>query len=472
MSRLGLFILFAFLVSSCSNSIELIGDIDYCPSIYPDYKDVSVPPNIAPLNFCVTDTASDVLVISFGNEKLTVYGEDNCYNIDEDAWHDLLKHAVGQSLSLMLCKKTEDGYMSYKPFFIKVEDDKLDPVLTYRLIPPGYAIWNRMGIYQRNLESFDEWCIYDNKDAQGNCVNCHSFCQGNPDKMLFHLRKKLAGTYFVVDGKVKKFDADMQSQLSNPVYPYWHPSGRYVAFSTNKTFQMFHSADPNRIEVGDDASDIVIYDLQNNKVITTSTIASDASFETFPSFSADGKSLYYCSAKAVDEVERHYKDVKYSLCRVDFDADNLTIGDKVDTLYSAPKEGRSATFPRVSPDGRWLIYTLSDYGNFSIWHHDADLYMVDLKTGVTRDLSEVNSPDVESYHSWSSNSRWVVFSSRRDDGLYTRPYIFHVDADGNATKPFMLPQKNPKDYYTMLDVSYNIPEFTLGKHDRLPLGSR
>ncbi len=108
------------------------------------------------------------------------------------------------------------------------------------------------------------------------------------------------------------------------------------------------------------------------------------------------------------------------------------------------------------------MFTLAAYGNFSIWHKDADLYQVDLSTGVYRPLAVLNSEDVESYHSWSSNSRWVVFSSRRIDGLYTRPYIAYVDADGNEHKPFLLPQKDT-DYYAGLMKSFNVPEFITGE---------
>ena len=88
--------------------------------------------------------------------------------------------------------------------------------------------------------------------------------------------------------------------------------------------------------------------------------------------------------------------------------------------------------------------------------------MADLQTGTSRPLVEVNSDDVESYHSWSSNSRWFVFSSRRIDGLYTRPYIAYVDEDGKVGKPFLLPQKDAGFYQSFMK-SFNIPEFITGK---------
>jgi hypothetical protein len=109
-----------------------------------------------------------------------------------------------------------------------------------------------------------------------------------------------------------------------------------------------------------------------------------------------------------------------------------------------------------------MVFTLSDYGNFSIWHRDADLYKLDMTTGSFDAIDAINSPEAESYHSWSSNSRWMIFSSRRTDGLYTRPFISFVDDYGNFSKPFMVPQKDP-DFYDDLLRSFNIPEFVTGK---------
>jgi Tol biopolymer transport system component len=99
---------------------------------------------------------------------------------------------------------------------------------------------------------------------------------------------------------------------------------------------------------------------------------------------------------------------------------------------------------------------MSDYGNFSIWHPESDLYLLDLTTGKTSH-PEINSNNSESFHSWSSTSRWIVFSSRRGDGLYTRPYFSYFDSSGRAHKPFILPQRKPGFYFNFLK-SYNLPE--------------
>ena len=84
---------------------------------------------------------------------------------------------------------------------------------------------------------------------------------------------------------------------------------------------------------------------------------------------------------------------------------------------------------------------------------------MDLRTGEWRLMEGINSPHVDSYHSWSSNSRWIVFSSRRGDGLYTRLYFAFIDENGNTGKPFLLPQKDPARYYPETLYSFNIPEF-------------
>ena len=250
-------------------------------------------------------------------------------------------------------------------------------------------------------------------------------------RCCFICARLFPGTILVDGDKIEKLNTKTKETISALVYPSWHPSGKYVAFSVNTTKQAFHLNDRNRVEVYDEASDVVVYDVEKHEIVTASNIFSKDAFETFPTFSPDGKTLYFCTAEA-RPIPQEYSEVKYNLCSVSFDPVTRAFGAQVDTLYNAKSGGMSASFPRVSPDGRYLLYTLSGYGNFSIWHKDADLYMADLQTGTSRPLVEVNSDDVESYHSWSSNSRWFVFSSRRIDGLYTRPYIAYVDEDGNG----------------------------------------
>lgn len=465
MKRYLSYILFIFILAACSPEIN--GNIGRQPEIFPDYREVTIPSNIAPMNFEVMSQEGTgwLAVVRGESDSLCIRSGDGLISFGKRQWKRLMRENAGGKISVKIYEEREDGWCAYLPFDMYVVEGEVDPYLAYRLIPPGYSLWREMSIRQRNIESFEERTIYANTQGKGNCVNCHSFCDRDPDKMLFHLRSEMAGTYIFRDGHNERLDTKTDSTMSALVYPYWHPSGNYVAFSVNRTNQLLHTTDPDRIEVFDEASDVTVYDIDNHQIVTSDLLSSESSFETFPTFSPDGTSLYFCSSKAVAPMPERYRDARYSLCRIDFDPEDCTFGSSVDTLYNADVKGGSVSFPRISPDGRYLVFTLGGYGNFSIWHKDADLYMIDLQDGTVAPMQHLNSDDVESYHSWSSDSRWLVFSSRRDDGLYTKPYIAFIDADGNAHKPFLLPQKDPKKYYQMQMFSYNIPEFVSGRID-------
>lgn len=436
--------------------------LEEAPAIFPDYAGVTIPATIAPLRFrLLNDSTEAMAVIASEAGRFVVEAQDGQFLLPEKQWKKVVGQSAGKDVQVTIMVRQQKQWVAYRPFAWHVSTDEIDPCLVYRLVEPGYELWNKMGIYERQLSSYDERTLLVNTQFDRNCMNCHSFNQRNPSQFLFHMRDKRAGTYFVSEGEVKRISGKFGERVRSLVYPYWHPSGRYVAFSTNTTRQAFHRGAPNRIEVFDLASDVLVYDRERDEVLTDSALASPAVFETFPTFSPDGKTLYFCSADTC-AMPGEFQKVKYSLCSIGFDADSKRFLPPVDTLYASTTGGQSVSFPRVSPNGRYLVYTLSSYGNFSIWHKDADLYLLDLQTGESHPLSELNSNDVESYHSWSSNSRWMVFSSRRLDGLHTRLYLAHIDEQGRPSKPFLLPQARP-DFYDNYRFSYNIPEIVNGK---------
>jgi hypothetical protein len=445
------------LLSACTNERAVFFREGREAGIFPDYDGVTIPPNIAPLNFSIIEREKATAVFSCDNYAFTLTSNGTGdFVIPSKKWKTLTDKAKGSKFEVRITVKDEE----YKKFEVKVSTDPCDDYIAYRLIEPGYAIWNEMGIYQRELCNYDQSAVYENKMTDNNCINCHSFCQRDPEKMMFHLRAKHAGTVYINGKEIEFLNTKTDNTMSALVYPSWHPSGRYVAFSVNRTTQVFHPS--NRVEVFDKASDVVVYDVENKTILTSPPTFSTSDFETFPTFSADGRTLYFCSGKNC-VVPDSINDLMYSLCSISFNPETATFGETTDTLYNAVTQGCSVSFPRVSPDGRFMLITVSAYGTFPLWHKDADLCLIDLTSGETRMLDGVNSDCADSYHSWSSNSRWVVFSSRRLDGLYTRPYFVHVDADGQTSKPFLLPQKKPAEYYSDLLKSYNIPEFVTGK---------
>ena len=450
-----------FLVSllalfSCTGRPDGATALDEEAPIFPDYKEVTVPVNIAPLNFSYVGEGKAVLVA--GDKVIPT--RRGAFRFSRSDWKKLLE---GDSISLTVFSKKDGKWQSYKPFNIYVSSDRIDPWFSYRLIPPGYQGWQEMGIFQRDLETYSEKAIMTNNLTGGNCLNCHTYRNGDPSKMVFHARASFGGTVMINDGEIEKLNTKTDSTISALVYPYWHPSGDYVAFSVNKTLQAFYNHDPNRIEVYDEASDVVVYNVKTHEITWSPLTKAQDRFETFPTFSPDGKWLYFCSAEAVGPMPAMHREARYGLYRIAFNAENMSFGDSLECVYDAPSDSASVSFPRISPDGRYLCFTRHGFGNFSIWHKDADLWLADLSDGSVRPMEGVNSNDVDSFHTWSADGKWLVFSSRRDDGLYTKPYFTHVDPDGNASKPFLLPQKNPGEYYKRLMKSYNLPAFTTEK---------
>lgn len=455
------YILVLLVLGGCSSQQPPVasGQINEQPTIYPDYAGVTIPETIAPLNFAIRGVGKACAVFHTEGYSFSVYASDGTFSIPDSDWKSLLASAAGKRIEVSVLLEEGGKWNAFLPFHIQVSTDPIDPYIAYRLIDPGYQLWGKMGIYQRELASFRQDPILENRLTDSNCMNCHSFCMQDPDKMLFHVRSKYGCTVLIDGEKIETLDTKTDKTISSLVYPSWHPSGKYVAFSVNNTTQDTHPV--HRTEVYDKASDVVVYDVEKQTVLTTGHLFSKNRFETFPTFSPDGKFLFFCSAPAL-KVPGGLKELRYSLCRIPFDPESRTFGSVVDTIYSADTEQHSILFPRVSPDGKFLLCTTTDYGTFPIWHKDADLCMFDLATGERISTEKVNSPETDSYHSWSSNSKWVVFSSRRLDGLYTRPFIAHVGEDGVLSKPFLLPQQST-DYYTFLTQSYNIPEFIKGR---------
>jgi len=443
--------------ASCSETVVNPEMLSATPDISPDYTEVTIPSTIAPLNFSVIGHQGKLHLRAEG-------GKSGCLEVNatgfiafpEKKWKQLLAENIGNEIRFILSVKTEGRWKQYAPFTMQISPDPIDYGLVYRLIAPGYILYSKMGIYQRNLSNFRQTAILENTIVPGSCMNCHAFNRTQPDAMSLHIRGANGGTIIKTGETQNIIDTKTDNMISACVYPYWHPSGRFIAYSVNKTQQVFHSSKEKLIEVFDLASDVVVYDVENNEILTCDLLTT-ANFETFPVFSPDGKTLYFCCA-AYQDMPNDYREARYNLHSISFDAATRTFGAKIDTLLKVDHAGKSISFPKPSFDGKFIMYTLLDYGNFGIWHQEADLYILNLEDLTTHELTEANSPYADSYHSWSSNSRWFVFGSRRMDGLYTRAYIAAIDENGQARKPFLLPQKNPGFYVESL-YSYNVPEF-------------
>ena len=449
----------ALLAGACTGSTTFS---DMLPDIYPDYIGVTVPAGIAPMNFNLPDGYDRVFVKVTGGKggEIKVRGRWASFPILK--WHRLTGQNAGDTLVFTVLGKKDGRWTQWRDFIMYVSDAPLtDYGMTYRKMAPGYTTYSRIGIYQRDIHSFKEDPIIESTLTPGQCVGCHTANATDPSQYLFHLRGAHGATFIQKDDRREWVTTKTDSTIGNVAYCYWHPEGRWFAGSINPVRQSFWTGNKRTIEVFDLASDVVIMDTDDNSLVLDPRLMTKDYLESTPAFSPDGKTLYYLRAKAYD-VPREVEKIKYDLMKAPFDASTGRLGE-IETVIPASEEGFSVTFPRPSYDGRWLMYNKADFSIFPIDHKEADLWLMDLSTGETRPLDEVNSDFSESFHNWSSDSRWFLFSSRRADGLYVQVYLSSIDADGHCTKPFVLPQKNPGKYYHNTLYSFNVPDFTKTK---------
>lgn len=469
-----------FLLSSCrpKDKIEQMRRLSNPEAIiWPDYANCIIPKNISPLNFYLIEPHNRYkFSIKEYDGKLAfeTKGKD-LIRIPRKKWKEILERNEGKDLYISLnweYKGLEDSLC-----FSWTIRDSIDPYLVCRLIEPSYQTSSLIQTVEFNLTTAERRILFDNRLQDYGCVNCHTFAQNEADHIVYHVRFNRTGTFIVNEDSIIRVDLKSERFPQGGVYPSWHPNKRYIAFGTSSAYPFVHSKDiVRRTEVYDSLGDIILYDILQNQIIYDPRMADDKHEETFPCWSWDGKYLYFCQSKNPEREEDEddvdfSKKIKYSLMRAEFDTDSGTFGD-IDTIISAERTGETVSFPRISPDGQFLVFCLSDHGTFPIRHPESDLYILYLNREKVSDtltienngkhfpykkMENINSNRTESYHTWSSNGRWLLFSSKREDGLYARPYFTYMDSCGNSHKPFIMPMKDPAFYLDMLQ-SFNVPE--------------
>ncbi len=449
----------AFFVGSCKDhGPQSPQSVPRQPKITPDYIGLVIPPNIAPLNFVIEEPGNRyaVRIHSASGTPIEIVSEAAEIIIPPEKWKSLLSANAGRELQIDVCLRTEKGQWNrYETIRNTIAAEAIDSYLVYRFMTPSSYFPKPMQIRQRHLESFAEETLLDTQSFGKGCANCHSFVNNHPDPMLLGIRSTSfpSATAYVHAGRVAKIGAKFG-------YTAWHPSGRLAAYSINDVRQFFHTARAEIHDVVDLDSLIVYYDFEKNETKTAPALSDKKRLETYPAWAPDGRYLYFCSAPLLWGTSEtvpppQYKEVQYDLMRIRYDVETDTWGT-LETVLSAAQTGQSILLPRVSPDGRFLLFCMSQYGCFPVYQPTSDLFLMDLQTGQYRRAS-INSEYAESWHSWSSNSRWIVFSSKRQGGLFTRPFLSYVDANGETHKAFVLPQRHPSFYKSCYDV-YSVPE--------------
>jgi hypothetical protein len=440
----------------------------HAPLIKPDYRDVTIPPNIAPLNFSVQEPGTGFYVKIHGRSgnPIELTSRNPKIIIPEKAWHRLLDSNRGGALELETYARTDDG--SWKRFTSitnRVAEEEIDPVMIYRKIHPAHSTWRSMGLFQRNLTTFDEKPFLENNRFANDCCHCHMLRNNDPNTATVVIRSPHYGNSLLVIS-----NGTAEAIRGSVGFIAWHPKGRVIASSFSKPRLVLHSARNDMRDIAELEGWIGYFLLGSDKVKKVPGLNDNEHLRTFPFWSPDGRYLYYCSApnpwtNMTAVTATSHTEAKYDLMRVAYDLDRDQWGEP-ELILSAKDLGFSVAQPRISPDGHWVFFCAIPYGCWPTYDPTSDVYGIDLFSGqasgkYTARKLELNSDECESWLSWSSNSRWVVFSSKRISPLFNRPHIAYVAPDGHCGKAFILPQEDP-EFYDSLLKTFTIPTLSKG----------
>jgi hypothetical protein len=237
-----------------------------------------------------------------------------------------------------------------------------------------------------------------------------------------------------------------------------------AAYSINESFEFFHAVGAEMRDVIDLEAALAYWRVEARSEQMVPRASDEQRLESYPAWSPDGRYLYYSSAPnpwkdGKAKPPAGYEKLQYDLMRIRYDIEADRWGGP-EMVLSSRKTGLSVLMPRISPDGRFLLCCTCPHGSFPAFCPESDLYMMDVATGDYRRL-DINSQSSESWHSWSSNGRWIAFSSKRLMSPFTRCYLSFVDENGNVHKPFVLPQSDPEFYDSFL-MTVSVPELITG----------
>jgi len=437
------------------------------PRIKPDYSGLVVPPNIAPLNFSVLEPGSAYRVGMRGaSASLQVQSRNPAIQLPEKDWAKLLAASKGGQIVVDISVQGADGaWKAFAPLTNQIAREDIDPVLIYRKIHPVDNAWAGMGIYQRDLRSFKETPILENRRFDDDCCHCHILRNNDPATAMILIRSATYQNSFLI---ITNGQAD---GLKGSVgYAAFHPKTRLVVSAFTKPRLLLHTARANEMRDITELEGWLGSFVLGETAVKKLPFSDPSQLMEFPAWAPDGTELYYCSAPIPTASSRQkdealYEKIKYSLMRVAYDPAADKWGTP-ETVVPAAAFGMSAAQPRVSPDGHWLYFCGTAYGCWPTYDPGSDLYGIDLQAARAAGKFQwarldLNSDQAESILNWSSNSRWVVFSSKRGNPRLSRPWLAYVWPDGRTGKPFVTPQRDPTaDDFNLL--TYSNPTLATG----------
>ncbi|HZL11674.1 MAG TPA: tetratricopeptide repeat protein [Prolixibacteraceae bacterium] len=414
-----------------------------------------------------------------GNELFREIVESPAWRPDSAAWLNIKTISATESVFFtiigepngILGSKFSSGRVSFS--FSK---DSVGASIFYRAVPLpfSYAVKNVNTIewYSGNIAGGKPQKVLDNIPV---CANCHSFSKNGLIAMdIDYANDK--GSYIIAtlkDTVNLTFDkiitwSDYKREDGGHTYGLLSqvsPNGKYV-LSTVKDRSVFVAVD--NLEYSQlffpIKGIIAVYDRETKKFYELPGASDKTYVQSNPNWSPDNREVMftranrYISSKIdnsesvllnledVKEFVSGQKDFKFDLYRIPF---NEGKGGQAIPVPGASNNHKSNFFARYSPDGKWVVFCQSE--NFMLLQPDSKLYIMPAEGGTPR-LMKCNTPNMNSWHSWSPNSKWLVFSSKIK-GPYTKLYLTHIDENGIDSPPVFL------ENMAFDKRAANIPEF-------------
>jgi WD40 repeat protein len=341
--------------SSCSSYEKKANSIDREVKLLPDYKHLTIPNNIAPLNFMVLETA-DNYKVDFSFAQNTVFScssKNGKIRIPKRKWERLLQSASGNEIKVDVYTKIKGNWEHYPSITHFVSEYPIDGYLSYRLIHPQTGSWRKMGLYERDLTNFKQRTIIENSSLNTTCVNCHHVAANDAENFMFHARTGQAGGTYIAQGdEIRKLAPKIYDLYKSVGYASWNPNGEYIVFSTNSVNgRDINQSSIHLINGADSKSDLLVYNVKDNEFYTDSSVFNSQYWETYPTWAPDGKTIYYCRAKALDAKDHDdLTKIQYDLMKIEFNINDHSWSNPellIEAFESGPFKlpGRSQEVP-------------------------------------------------------------------------------------------------------------------------------
>jgi hypothetical protein len=441
------------------------------PSVYREKRPsrclrISYPPDgaVFPPNLCEPcvewdDEINDLWQVTVGisgtSFRWSTVTTQRRWRFHREMWRGLREKAVAQEAWIQIKgvrRKAGGAIQASQKVRFRISRWPADEAIVYRLVAPPFNSRKTPDTFVRDLRSFETRPFLFARRRY--CFNCHTFSSktGTGGKLGIQVRYMAGGHY---DLRVYLGMYDMEERrgwkvrlpfgIQMTTFMAWSPDGGKLAFSANQQLVTLAPIVYETQFAGEPTSDIAIYDVPRAIAYLLRGASDPDLLEIYPRWSPDGTSLVYASAPA----GVHPAQVQYDLRVIPF---NEGKGGRSEAIPGASQNEKSNYYPRYSPDGKWLSFCQSDGG--SLIKSSSDLYLLPADLESPSHRLECNAEyAADSWYSWSSNSHWLVFASKRDDGIYARLYLTQIDEKGHASPAVRLPLKDaPLE-------SFNIPEF-------------